>query len=169
MCVLWTIWRERNRRISYGVEYPNHIIKQLLLRSFYETMSVWLQGSITSLCYSDFIDLLNLTLKFFRSGSSAHFVHLTSLLFWKKLFLLLKKNFRWLISINMSPSYSLMWGLSEWSYWSTFIYDYPFLSPCPCYAHVYACVCVLINSILVHIVLAETCWCSSLFSVKALS
>ena len=98
-------------------------------------------GSITSLCYSDFIDLLNLTLKFFRSGSSAHFVHLTSLLFWKKLFLLLKKKFRWLISINMSPSYSLMWGLSEWSYWSTFMYDYPFLSPCPCYAHVYACAC----------------------------
>lgn len=30
-------------------------------------------------------------------------------------------------------------------------------------------VLVRINSILVHIVLAETYWCSSLFSVKALS
>ena len=34
----------------------------------YECMATL--GSITSLCHSDFIDLLNLTLKFFRSGSS---------------------------------------------------------------------------------------------------
>ena len=125
-------------------------------------------GSITSLCYSDFVDLLNLTLKFFRSGSSAHFVHLTSLLFWKKLFLLLKKNFRWLISINMSPSYSLSeaWVNDHISQLLCMIIHFslpvPVMRMC---MHV----CVLINSILVHIVLAETYWCSSLFSVKALS
>ena len=44
-----------------GVERPNHNIKQFLLRSFYERMTTL--GSITSLPYLDFINLLNPALK----------------------------------------------------------------------------------------------------------
>ena len=40
-----------------GVECPNHNIKQFLLRSFYERMTTL--GSITSLPYLHFINLLN--------------------------------------------------------------------------------------------------------------
>lgn len=94
VCLVYSLAREEHKNFD-GVEWPDHVIKQILLRSMYEWMTTL--DSITSSFFLEFIDLLNLIVRlflwFFLFGKDS--------IFWKTFFFLGKTD---------SLSYVLLWS-----------------------------------------------------------
>jgi hypothetical protein len=62
VCLVYSLAREEHKNFD-GVEWPDHVFKQILLRSMYEWMTTL--DSITSSFFLEFIDLLNLIVRLF--------------------------------------------------------------------------------------------------------
>ena len=57
LCIMWTIWKERNYRVFEDVERSTMVVKQAFLKSLYEWMVLFSSHSFSSIL--DLIDCCN--------------------------------------------------------------------------------------------------------------
>ena len=57
LCLFWTVWQERNRRVFEALELPEHAIKL----SFISTFLKWVRSYVEdySMTMIDFVDWIN--------------------------------------------------------------------------------------------------------------
>ena len=80
LCLMWSLWNERNQCTFDGIERPVSILKENLLRTLFTWSHVF--GVISSTSFLDFIDSLSLWT----------FYLLVILLFWNEIYYLSKKS-----------------------------------------------------------------------------
>ena len=56
LCLMWTLWKERNGRAFNHVEWSNQVVKSLFLYTFVNWVRVYIEDQTFSLI--DFIDWL---------------------------------------------------------------------------------------------------------------
>ena len=57
LCIMWTIWKERNYRVFEDVERSTMVVKQAFLKSLYKWMVLFSSHSFSSIL--DLIDCCN--------------------------------------------------------------------------------------------------------------